>query len=163
MESAETLHIVPITMSQANQYAKEHNEHYHAFRGHLFAIGCAAEDKLAGVVIVGQPSSKELNDGQTLAVNYICTTKGRIAYGMLYGAAARAAKAMGHHRIVGFIPENRPDSGLRAAGWKRVGLVEGHAPGRICYEQRFGVRHQRRKKSTGDQDQVRPVSIPEEC
>lgn len=148
MEYLESLHIVPVTLQQANCFIAEHNGRYHAYRSHCFAIGCAADNELVGVVVVGRPSNKALNDGQTLAVSYIHTMGGRTAYGMLYSAAARAAKAMGHHRIIAFLAEDRPDSGLRAAGWKRAESIEcrdGQVSQKICYEQRFTS--QQRKRS----------------
>lgn len=121
MEQSENLYLAPVTLRQANDFAAKHRKNFRSVPQDKFSIGCAAEGKLVGVVMVGYPRDPELNDGQTLAVHHICTTGGRTAYGMLYGAAARAAKAMGYCRIIAFLPETY-----------RVpvcGLLDGDAPG----------------------------------
>lgn len=76
----------------------------------------------------------------------ICTIAGHAAYGMLYKAAARAAKAMGYWRIIAFLPVNGPGSALRAAGWRCAGTVEiknGDASKKVHYEQWLAVRRRR--------------------
>jgi hypothetical protein len=47
------------------------------------------------------------------------------ACSMLYGAAARAADAMGFDRIQTFILEDEPGTSLKAAGWTFEGMTEG--------------------------------------
>lgn len=146
MEHSETPYIIPLTLAQANSFAAKQRENYRPFRGRRFAIGCAMDEKLVGIVILGKPVDEALDDGLTLAVNYIHATGGRTAYGMLYGAAARAAKALGYCRIIAFLPENISSSGLRAAGWKCAGPVESgkpQAPKKLRYEQRLMVRRRK--------------------
>ena len=146
MEQSENLYLAPVTLRQANDFAAKHRKNFRSVPQDKFSIGCAAEGKLVGVVMVGYPRDPKLNDGQTLAVHHICATGGRTAYGMLYGAAARAAKAMGYCRIIAFLPENISSSGLRAAGWRCTGPAEGsrpQAPKKLRYEQRLMVRHRK--------------------
>lgn len=149
MEYTETPYLIPITLEQANSFIQEHREHFHPYRGRRFAIGCAQDGKLTGAVIVGPPFDSELADGQTLAVNYVYTTGGRTAYGMLYGAAARAAKAMGYWRITACLSERVPGSALRAAGWHHAVLVESgnpKIPNRVRYEQYLSRKNPRPKE-----------------
>ena len=82
-------------------------------------MGCALDGELVGAAIVGRCR----DDSQALQIDRIYTTGGRTAYGMLYGAAARAAQALGYWRIIAFLPADRPDSALRAAGWARADPV----------------------------------------
>lgn len=150
MEKSEDLYLAPITLRQANNFAAEHRKNYRPIPQDQFSIGCAADGKLAGVIMVGNPRDPELNDGQTLAVLHICATGGRTAYGMLYGAAARAAKALGYWRITAFLPVNSSGSALRAAGWRCAGPVEnkkGSAPKKVRYEQWLTVRRRRLEES----------------
>ena len=79
-------------------------------------MDCALDGELAGAAIVGRCR----DDAQAVQIDRIYTTGSRTAYGMLYGACARAAQALGYWRISAFLPKHRPDSALRAAGWKRV-------------------------------------------
>ena len=46
---------------------------------------------------------------------------------MLYGAAARAAKAMGYRRIITYILASESGASLRATGWRRDGVVKGRS------------------------------------
>ena len=144
MVKNEPLYLIPLTLRQANEFAEKHRKDHRPINHDKFSIGCVLESELIGAAIVGYPREPRLNNGLTLAVRFIYTTGGRRAYGMLYGAAARAASALGYCRIVAFLPENRPDSGLRAAGWKPLELTElekRRKPGLLCYEQRLLVRH----------------------
>ena len=78
-----------------------------------------------GVAIVGRPVSRYLDDGLTLEVNRLCTTGEQNACSMLYGAAARAAKAMGYHKIITYTLDSEPGTSLRAAGWTCAGPAGG--------------------------------------
>ena len=74
--------------------------------------------RLAGVAIVGRPVSRYLDDGLTLEVNRLCTDGTKNACSFLYGAAARAAKVLGYHRIVTYILDTESGVSLRASGWR---------------------------------------------
>ena len=78
-----------------------------------------------GVAIVGRPVSRRLDDGWTLEVNRLCTTGERNACSMLYGAAWRAARAMGYKRLITYTLISEKGTSLRAAGWKCVGEAGG--------------------------------------
>ena len=78
-----------------------------------------------GVAITGRPVSRYLDDGLTLEVNRLCTDGTRNACSFLYGAAARAAKAMGYRKIITYILDTEDGASLRAAGWSCAGLAGG--------------------------------------
>lgn len=148
MIHSDSPYIVPVTLERANNFVKEYHPRCRPFWGRRFAIGCAITGELVGVAIIGLPLEQVLADGQTLAVNYIYTTAGAAAYGALYGAAARAAKAMGYYRIIAYLPENVPGSGLRAIGWRCTGSVESTKPQarkKLRYEQRLILGRQKRE------------------
>ena len=94
------LTLVPVTLRQANAFVAEHHRHHKPVVGHKFSIGCQKNGALVGVAIAGRPVSRYLDDGFTLEVTRLCTLGDRNACSMLYAAAARAAKAMGYHKII---------------------------------------------------------------
>ena len=95
------LRIVPVSLKTANAYVAKQHRHHKPVTGHKFSIGCTnAQDVLVGVAIVGRPVSRYLDDGQTLAVNRLCTDGTKNACSMLYAAAWRAAQAMGYRKII---------------------------------------------------------------
>lgn len=70
--------------------------------------------------MVGRPVSRHFDDGLTLEVNRTATDGTANANSMLYGAAWRAAKALGYQRLVTYTQATEPGSSLRAAGWSVV-------------------------------------------
>ena len=117
--------LVPISLKTANAFVAEHHRHHKPVVGHKFSIGRAQEGQLVGVAIVGRPVSRHLDDGLTLEVNRLCTTGEKNACSMLYAAAARAAKAMGYHKIITYTLDTEPGISLRAAGWVCAGPAGG--------------------------------------
>ncbi len=120
------LRIVPISLRTANAYVAKQHRHHKPVTGHKFSIGCTnAQNVLVGVAIVGRPVSRYLDDGQTLAVNRLCTDGTKNACSMLYAAAWRAAQAMGYRKIITYILDTESGTSLRAAGWSCAGLAGG--------------------------------------
>ena len=119
------LTVKPMSLADANRFVAEHHRHHKPVRGHKFSLGCMANDRLAGVAIVGRPVSRYLDDGLTLEVNRLCTDGTKNACSFLYGAAARAAAAMGYKRIITYTLESENGASLRASGW----ICQGKAGG----------------------------------
>ncbi|MCD8363217.1 MAG: hypothetical protein LUC98_09730 [Lachnospiraceae bacterium] len=115
------LELTPITLREANAFVAEHHRHHRPTVGHKFSIGVCDGERLAGVAICGRPVSRHLDDGKTLEINRVCTDGTKNACSILYGAAYRAAKAMGYHRIVTYILESEPGISLKAAGYRCEG------------------------------------------
>ena len=112
------LHIAPTTLREANAFVAMHHRHHRPTTGHKFSIGLRDENEnLVGVCICGRPVSRNLDNGRTLEVNRLCTDGSRNACSMLYGAAARAAKAMGYDKIITYILATEPGTSLKAAGY----------------------------------------------
>ncbi len=133
------IYLVPISLREANEFLEQHSSRHKPMRGCTFCVGCALDGKLVGAAIVGRCRE----DSQAVQIDRICATVGRAAYGMLYGAAARAAQALGYWRIIAFLRPDRPDSALRSAGWARADPVEGSGtrpPNILRYERRLMVR-----------------------
>ena len=109
--------IVPVTLRQANAFVKELHRHNAPVRGHRFSIGLQKNEELVGVAIVGRPVSRILDDGFTAEVTRTCTDGTANANSMLYGAAWRAAKAMGYRRLITYTQKGESGASLRASGF----------------------------------------------
>lgn len=116
-----SLSIVPITLEEANAFVTMNHRHHKAVIGHKFSIAAADGATVHGVAIVGRPVARGNDDGWTLEVNRCCTDGTRNACSMLYGAAWRAAKAMGYRRLLTYTLPEEGGASLRAAGWALVG------------------------------------------
>lgn len=120
-----TLHLVPLSLAQANEHVAAWHRHNNPVPGAKFSIGCADEEGvLRAVCIVGRPVARHFDDGQTLEVNRVATDGTRNANSMLYGAAARAAFALGYTRVITYIQADESGSSLRAASWKVIAQRE---------------------------------------
>jgi hypothetical protein len=120
------LRIRPIGFAEARSFVERHHRHSLAPVGWKF--GCAAEDRLGlvGVVIVGRPVARKLDDGQTLEVTRLCTlARMHNAASLLLGAACRAAKALGYRRVVTYTAADEPGTCCKAAGFQPVQQVKG--------------------------------------
>lgn len=93
------LEITPITIKEANAFIEEHHRHHRPVPGAKFALAVSDGCSVRGVAIVGRPVARGNDNGWTLEVNRVCTDGARNACSMLYGAAWRAAKAMGYKRL----------------------------------------------------------------
>jgi len=123
--SGEVLALTPISLREANAFVERNHRHHKGVTGHKFSIGCTWDGELVGVAIMGRPVSRYLDDGLTLEVNRLCTTGAENACSMLYGAAARAARAMGYQKIITYTLDTEPGTSLRAAGWQCAGPAGG--------------------------------------
>lgn len=120
MSRAPELSICPITLRQAREFIAEHHRHNKRVTGWKFGIGLMRGAELVGVLTAGRPIARHFQDGLTLEVNRSCTDGTRNANSMLYGAAWRAAKAMGYLRCITYTQADETGASLRAAGWRRV-------------------------------------------
>ncbi len=119
------LTLIPVSLSQANNFVEQHHRHHKPVRGHKFSIGCITDGRLAAVAIVGRPVSRHLDDGFTLEVNRLCSDGTKNACSFLYAAAARAAKELGYRKIITYTLDTENGASLRAAGWENAGLAGG--------------------------------------
>jgi hypothetical protein len=115
------LHHVRLDLAEANAFVRQHHRHHIPVVGHLFSIGAVLGDVIVGVVIVGRPVSRMRDDGVTAEVTRLCTDGTRNACSFLYGAAAKAAFALGFKRIGTYILADESGASLRASGWKLLG------------------------------------------
>lgn len=124
--SQSKLTVTPITLREANAYVARVHRHHGPTRGCLFCIAVADEaGAVRGVAIVGRPVARMLSDGYTAEVLRVATDGCPNACSALYGAAWRAARAIGYRRIGTYTLISEPGTSLVAAGWKLLGEAGG--------------------------------------
>lgn len=121
---------IPLSLPEANKFVSAHHRHHGPVAGHKFSLAATLGGEIVGVAIVGRPVSRLLDDGLTLEVSRLCTDGTRNACSFLYGAAARAAFALGYRRIGTYILASESGCSLRASGWRLLGQRGGGAWGR---------------------------------
>jgi hypothetical protein len=143
-----SLEIVPRrNFREAKAFIAEHHRHHKPPRGWKFGVGIADETgQLVGVATVGRPVAPAFDDGWTLEVNRTCTTGEKNANSMLYGAAWRAAKALGYRRLITYTQEGESGASLRAAGYR---LVAERPARKNWAESSVALRHMRDPEGPG--------------
>jgi hypothetical protein len=112
------LQIVPVRLREANSIVRQWHRHHKPAAGCLFCVGVALDGEVVGVAIVGRPVSRHLDDGWTAEVVRVATDGTKNACSALYGAAWRAARALGYARIITYTLPSEGGASLRGAGWK---------------------------------------------
>ncbi|MFG3137097.1 XF1762 family protein [Streptomyces sp. NPDC048211] len=115
------LHLVPIRQKDAKAFVSEWHRHHKPPAGAVFCVGAADEaGVLRAVAMVGRPVARMLDNGQTLEVTRTATDGTVNANSHLYGAAWRAAKALGYTRLVTYTQDGESGASLRGAGWRII-------------------------------------------
>lgn len=123
---ASRLTIIPCELDEANYFVSLHHRKLGPVVGHKFSIAVMDDfSKIRGVAIVGHPNARGLADLWTLEVTRNATDGCPNACSALYGAAWRAARAMGYRRLITYTGKNEPGTSLIAAGFKIVAEVTG--------------------------------------
>ena len=120
-----TLRISPCNLDEAHAFVDQVHHHHRRTSGGKFAIACSSDDCVHGVVVVGRPVARLLDDSYTLEVTRLATDGAKNACSMLYAAAWRATRAMGYRRLITYILDTEPGTSLLAAGWKMIGEAGG--------------------------------------
>lgn len=131
------MRLVAVKFQWVKAFITAHHRHNAPPISHKFSVGVEADiahtclrcwtargqwpSRLVGVAVVGRPVARHLDDVATVEVTRTCVVDGaRNANSMLYGACARAAKALGHTRLVTYTQHDESGASLRGAGWTRV-------------------------------------------
>jgi len=122
------LQLVPVSWDNACRFVTMWHRHLPPPVGGKFWAGVADEHGvLRGIHITGRPVSRMADNGQTLEVVRLATDGTPNAGSMLYGAAARAAFALGYTRVITMNHEGESGSSLRAAGYRIIAERPAHS------------------------------------
>lgn len=121
------MNLRPVTFKEACEFVDATHRHHKPPVGHKFSIGAEIDGCLVGVATVGRPVARGNDNGWVAEVTRLSTNGAENACSMLYGACARAAKAMGYHKIITYTLDSEPGTSLRASGWMLDGLVKGRS------------------------------------
>lgn len=126
---------MPIELKDAQAYINQYHRHHQAAHRDKFRVAASNNGKdIIGVVQVGRPVSRVLDDGHTLEVLRLCTNGDKNVCSFLYSRAARISKEMGYDKIITYILESEDGTSLRGSGWEceavGVGGSDWNVPGR---------------------------------
>lgn len=119
------LELQPITYAEACEFIKLNHRHHLPPQGWKFGIAVNDGGKVVGVVAVGRPVARGLDNGWTAEVTRCCTDGTPHAASKLYAAAWRAARAMGYRRMITYTLIKEKGTSVKAAGWKELYTTAG--------------------------------------
>jgi len=132
------LYVLPIPVKRALRWNKAHHRRLPALQGAMWAIvvmrggvvedGVTLADRVVGTAIVGRPTARKSDSQEEpqpalQVLRVACVAGDESASGhkgsnsMLYGACARAARAMGCRSLCTYIHDDESGVSLVAAGW----------------------------------------------
>lgn len=116
---------IPLELKQANEFVQRLHRHHDAVYRDKFRIGAMLNGELVGVVQVGRPVSRMLDDGKTVEVVRLCTNGTKDVCSFLYSRAARIAREMGYEKIITYILDSESGTSLKASGWHQEAVTSG--------------------------------------
>lgn len=120
------LTVIPMELKDANAYVALFHRHHKPVVGHRFSIGCVQDGTVVGVAICGRPVARLAGHPRdVMEVTRLCTDGTPNACSVLYGAAARAAQAMGYQSIQTYTLPSEGGASLRASNYVCEGLAGG--------------------------------------
>lgn len=131
--------IRPIGQAEAKAFVREHHRHCAPPAGWRYGAAIWNGPDLIGVVMVGRPVARMIDQTRVVEVNRLCVRDDVApalvwnACSQLYGWAAREAKRRGFEAIITYALRSEAGTSLQAAGWIREGAAGGgswHTPSR---------------------------------
>lgn len=119
------LSLQPITFREACEFIRKLHRHHKPPQGWLFGAAVNDGEKVVGVVTIGRPVARMLQDGFTAEVTRCCTDDTPHVASKLYAAAWRAARAIGYRRLITYTLATERGTSIRAAGWREIGKAGG--------------------------------------
>lgn len=119
------IRLAPCTVKAALKLVHQWHRHLPDLQGGLFAVRCVDDsEECVGVGVAGNPSRVWQHEAK-LVISRCATTGAENACSMIYGALARAAKALGYQEVWTYTLPEEPGVSLRAAGFVDMGLTSG--------------------------------------
>lgn len=118
------LRLAPCTITAANQVIACWHRHSTPISQKVLAAARVVRgSETVGVMIMGLPVSRVLDNGLNVEIRRVCVLDGapRNACSMLYGAGCRAAKALGYVVAYTYTTSEEDGASVRAAGFVRDG------------------------------------------
>lgn len=115
-----------ISWNKAKDFIRQHHRHHSPPPGFIVCLGVWDEaGQLRGVASLARVVARKADDGMTVEVTRVATDGCDNACSALYGAARRAAQALGFERIITYTLPEEGGASLRGAGFKCEGRAGG--------------------------------------
>jgi hypothetical protein len=116
------MNLEPLTVKDAKKLNASWHRKHKSLTGSMWAVSLWIDGKPVGLATVARPKAKALQDPENVARRLEltrCAVQEGVLNGcsMLYGAAARAARAMGAWDLFTYTGVDESGTSLKASGW----------------------------------------------
>ena len=101
------LNVQPTTWKEACAITRRWHRHYSLPQDWKFGIAVSNRKKIVGVVMIGRPVARHLDNGWTLEITRLCTDGTKSAASMLLEVARRVTFALGDRRLITYTLQTR--------------------------------------------------------
>jgi len=109
--------ITTIAFAEACSFVNKYHRHLRAPQGHKKSFALWIDNVLRGVIMIGRPTGRRLDNGVTLEITRCCTDGYPNACSMLMGYACRWARLMRYEKVITFILQTENGASIKAAGF----------------------------------------------
>jgi len=123
---AKEFQVIPLSLKEANDFIIEHHRHNKKVPVHKFSLGCMKDNEMIGVVIVGRPVARRLDDRLVAEIHRLCIKdpSPKNACSFLYNKCWNIWLQMGGKKILTYTLTKESGSSLRGAGWNIVNVTK---------------------------------------
>lgn len=155
------MRVVPCTVKAALRQVRAWHRHLPELQGGLFAVACANDNgEVVGVAVAGNHARTWQGTGR-IVISRVATDETPNACSMLYGAIARAAKALGYQECWTYTLPEETGASLRAAGFEDMGLTDGGEWSRPSRRRAAAVRPEQKRRWRRNLGGVVAITAPQ--
>lgn len=116
---------IPISRKEANDYIEKLHRHHGKTVGDKYRLGAVVGNKIVGIVQVGRPVSRYLDDGKTVEILRLCTDGTPNVCSYLYSRAVKIAYLLGYEKVITYTLLSENGASLKASGFTLDGVTRG--------------------------------------
>lgn len=116
---------IPISRKEANDYIEKLHRHHGKTVDDKYRLGAVVGNKIVGIVQVGRPVSRYLDDGKTVEILRLCTDGTPNACLYLHSRAVKIAYLLGYEKVITYTLLSDNGASLKASGFTLDGVTRG--------------------------------------
>ena len=106
-------------MAEANDFITKLHRHSKKVRGCKFCLGAMKDNKLVGILVLGRPVARKLDNRYTAEVLRTCSDGTKNVNSFLYAKAWNIWQQMGGNKILTYTLEKESGISLKACGFEK--------------------------------------------
>ena len=102
----------------AKAFHRKYHRHLKSLIGHKFSIAAIENNKTLGIVTVGRPISRILDNGKTLEITRLTSLGSRNLCSQLYSKAIKECKNLNYEKVITYTRIDENGSSVKASNFK---------------------------------------------